>query len=69
MGLADAARNEPEAEIELRPALHFLRDDYPSAATDLEEMWEPAHLRRPVDPDEEYALDKNAYDFYRPGGP
>ncbi|MER7272700.1 aminotransferase class I/II-fold pyridoxal phosphate-dependent enzyme [Micromonospora carbonacea] len=35
---------------------------------DLTEMWEPAHLRNPVDPDEEYALDKNAYDFYRPAG-
>ncbi|HET8662010.1 MAG TPA: pyridoxal phosphate-dependent aminotransferase family protein [Micromonosporaceae bacterium] len=35
---------------------------------DLTELVEPAHLRRSVDPDEEYALDKNAYDFYRPAG-
>lgn len=40
----------------------------PEVIVALEEMWEPAHLRSTVDPDEEYALDKNAYDFYRPAG-
>lgn len=48
-------------------------DELAQVVADLEEMWEPAHLRNlvdrsPVDPDEEYALDKNAYDFYRPAG-
>lgn len=43
-------------------------DELAQVVADLTEMWEPAHLRNPVDPDEEYALDKNAYDFYRPAG-
>ncbi len=34
----------------------------------LEEMWQPTHPRLAVDSDEEHALDKNAYDFYRPAG-
>ncbi|MFC8851292.1 MULTISPECIES: aminotransferase class I/II-fold pyridoxal phosphate-dependent enzyme [unclassified Micromonospora] len=42
--------------------------EFARVVADLTEMWEPAHLRNPVDPDEEYALDKNAYDFYRPAG-
>ncbi|ATB31013.1 aminotransferase class I/II-fold pyridoxal phosphate-dependent enzyme [Melittangium boletus] len=46
----------------------FLRQELPQVRVDLEEMWRPAHLRRDADPDETYALDKNAYDFYRPVG-
>jgi glycine C-acetyltransferase/8-amino-7-oxononanoate synthase len=41
---------------------------YDQVIADLAEFVEPAHLRHSVDPDEEYALDKNAYDFYRPAG-
>ena len=43
-------------------------DELARVVEELTGMWEPAHLRNPVDPDEEYALDKNAYDFYRPAG-
>jgi glycine C-acetyltransferase len=57
-----------KTDVEVDLLCRFLRDEYPSAATDLAEMWEPEHLRRPVDADEEYSLDKNAYDFYRPVG-
>ncbi|MFJ8686209.1 aminotransferase class I/II-fold pyridoxal phosphate-dependent enzyme [Micromonospora wenchangensis] len=49
-------------------ALDGADDELARVVEDLTEMWEPAHLRNPVDPDEEYALDKNAYDFYRPAG-
>ncbi|WP_434390627.1 aminotransferase class I/II-fold pyridoxal phosphate-dependent enzyme [Melittangium boletus] len=46
----------------------FMHQQLHQVRGDLEEMWRPAHLRREVDPDETYALDKNAYDFYRPVG-
>ncbi|MEV0963504.1 aminotransferase class I/II-fold pyridoxal phosphate-dependent enzyme [Streptomyces sp. NPDC049910] len=46
----------------------FLTDRYPEVRTALEDLVEPASLRITADPDEEYALDKQAYDFYRPAG-
>lgn len=59
----------PEAEEATVSALwDFLHEQLPQVREVLEEMLQPAHLRRSIDPDEEYALDKNAYDFYRPAG-
>lgn len=57
-----------KTDVEVDLLCRFLRDEYPGAATALAEMWEPEHLRREVDADEEYALDKNTFDFYRPAG-
>lgn len=53
---------------ELTQLLTFLREEFPEVRAALEDMWQPAHLHRHADPDEEYALDKNAHDFYRPAG-
>jgi glycine C-acetyltransferase/8-amino-7-oxononanoate synthase len=61
---AEASDNEAP----VRALWSFLSEQLPQVRPSLEEMWQPAHLRRQVDPDEEYALDKNAYDFYRPVG-
>jgi glycine C-acetyltransferase len=58
----------PDDEAPVRALWSFLSEQLPDVRPSLEEMWQPAHLRRQVDPDEEYALDKNAYDFYRPVG-
>ncbi|MDI5967773.1 aminotransferase class I/II-fold pyridoxal phosphate-dependent enzyme [Streptomyces sp. SL13] len=57
-----------KSDIEVERLCAFLREEFPRTRADMEEMWEPGHLRNPVDPDEEFALDKNAYDFYRPAG-
>ena len=58
----------PDEDGAVRALWGFLHQQLPQVRSELEEMWKPAHLRRSVDPDEEYALDKNAYDFYRPVG-
>ncbi|HYO56987.1 aminotransferase class I/II-fold pyridoxal phosphate-dependent enzyme [Archangium sp.] len=64
-----ADRAEPRGEDAPVHALwSFLSEQLPHVRSALEEMWQPAHLRRAVNPDEEYSLDKNAYDFYRPVG-
>ncbi|WP_224250065.1 aminotransferase class I/II-fold pyridoxal phosphate-dependent enzyme [Hyalangium gracile] len=66
-----ALRPEPQApsdDAPVRALWSFLSEQFPHVRSSLEEMWQPAHLRRKVDPDEEYALDKNTYDFYRPAG-
>jgi glycine C-acetyltransferase/8-amino-7-oxononanoate synthase len=60
-----AAVHEPTA---LQKAYDFLNLRMPAVRQTLAEMYEPAHLRLRVDPEEEYALDKNAHDFYRPAG-
>lgn len=49
-------------------ALKVPSDELNLVIADMVEMWEPAHLRASIDPDEDFALDKNAYDFYRPVG-
>ncbi|WP_156754886.1 aminotransferase class I/II-fold pyridoxal phosphate-dependent enzyme [Actinokineospora pegani] len=46
----------------------FLEVEFPAVRADLEPMWEPAVAAARLDPDEEHALDKNAYDFFRPVG-
>lgn len=46
----------------------FLIERYPQVRADLVDMWEPTHAQVTMDPDEEYALDKNTYDFFRPVG-
>lgn len=48
--------------------LDFLSERFPPIRCELEQMWQPAQLSLEVDPDEAYALDKNAYDFFRPAG-
>ncbi|MFD1146460.1 aminotransferase class I/II-fold pyridoxal phosphate-dependent enzyme [Saccharothrix hoggarensis] len=49
--------------------VRFFDEEYPAVRADLEPMWEPATTAAPaIDPDEDYALDKNAYDFFRPVG-
>ncbi len=58
----------PGGDGSVQALWRFLSEQFPEVREALEEMWQPAHLRRKVDPDEEYALDKNAYDFYRPVG-
>jgi glycine C-acetyltransferase/8-amino-7-oxononanoate synthase len=63
-GGAEAASDEGA----VRALWHFVSEQFPRVRQALEEMWQPAHLRRKANPDEEYALDKNAYDFYRPVG-
>ncbi|MEN3585331.1 MULTISPECIES: aminotransferase class I/II-fold pyridoxal phosphate-dependent enzyme [unclassified Streptomyces] len=63
--LADLALGDPPDPDALR---RFLTDVYPEARPGLADLVEPAHLRITADPDEEYALDKQAYDFYRPAG-
>jgi glycine C-acetyltransferase len=60
--------NTPVDDAPVRALWSFLSEQLPQVRPALEEMWQPAHLRRKVDPDEEYSLDKNAYDFYRPVG-
>lgn len=69
--LGDLRSGGPEAQdgdAAVRALWGFLRQQFPQVRESLKEMWQPAHLRRTVDPDEEYSLDKNAYDFYRPVG-
>ncbi len=67
-----ALRHGAEVAERDEAALHglwdFLQRELPAVHAALEEMSEPPHLRRSVDPDEEYALDKNLNDFYLPGG-
>lgn len=65
ISLKDGAQTD---DAPVRALWSFLREQLPQVRPALEEMWQPAHLRRKVDPDEEYSLDKNAYDFYRPVG-
>lgn len=81
--LAAAGRQDLEAmaaaaaevsEMTRNWATHIPWDEFDSldetalneVVADLTQMWEPVDLQ--VDADEEYALDKNAYDFYRPAG-
>ncbi|MFL5344895.1 MAG: aminotransferase class I/II-fold pyridoxal phosphate-dependent enzyme [Hyalangium sp.] len=55
-------------EAALRGIWDFLQRELPAVQAALEGLSEPTHLRRSVDPDEEYALDKNLNDFYHPAG-
>ncbi|MBN1204776.1 MAG: pyridoxal phosphate-dependent aminotransferase family protein [Myxococcaceae bacterium] len=52
----------------VRALWSFFQEQFPPVRMALQEMWQPAHLRRKADPVEEYALDKNTYDFFRPAG-
>ncbi|HET8642094.1 MAG TPA: aminotransferase class I/II-fold pyridoxal phosphate-dependent enzyme [Pseudonocardiaceae bacterium] len=54
-------------ESDLVGFLEFLDKELPVIRPELEQMWEPAYTSAP-DPDEEYALEKSSYDFYRPVG-
>jgi glycine C-acetyltransferase/8-amino-7-oxononanoate synthase len=66
--LAEGSAPLPDDTGAVRALWDFMHRELPQVRVDLEEMWRPAHLRRDIDPDEAYALDKNAYDFYRPVG-
>lgn len=58
----------PSDDTAVRALWSFFSEQFPPVRKALQEMWQPAHLRRTVDPVEEYALDKNTYDFFRPAG-
>ncbi|MET0402866.1 MAG: pyridoxal phosphate-dependent aminotransferase family protein [Cystobacter sp.] len=66
--LIDLKTSAPADDAPVRALWRFLSEQLPEVRPAMEEMSQPAHLRRKVDPDEEYSLDKNAYDFYRPVG-
>lgn len=68
MELRGGSAQTPDGDAAVRALWNFLHQQFPEVRESLKEMWQPAHLRRNIDPDEEYSLDKNAYDFYRPVG-
>jgi glycine C-acetyltransferase/8-amino-7-oxononanoate synthase len=67
-GLRSSQSTAALAPPALRRAYDFLLQEMPQVRDELTQMYEPAQLQRRVDAEEEYALDKNAHDFYRPAG-
>jgi len=67
ISLRDSAQT-PNDDGAVRALWSFFSEELPPVRKALQDMCQPAHQRRKVDPVEEYALDKNTYDFFRPAG-
>jgi glycine C-acetyltransferase/8-amino-7-oxononanoate synthase len=61
---------DPDFQSTDSPSWRFLlQERLTTVRADIAAMVEPAGLERTVDPEDQHALDKNAYDFFRPAGP